>query len=137
MPYKKAIIKTFALLITVIALGSAWVNITAAAEKKPAVAAEPVIKEEPDKSKVCMINNRYMGSGQIPVTVDGKTYYGCCAGCAKTLTDKKESRMAKDPLTGKEVDKATAFIAVDYSNSTVYYFENKANYEKFIKTTAK
>ena len=35
-----------------------------------------------ERSQVCFINDRYMGKPQIPVSVEGKTYYGCCQGCA-------------------------------------------------------
>ena len=31
--------------------------------------------------KVCMVNDRYMYVDQMPVEVDGITYYGCCENC--------------------------------------------------------
>ena len=62
-------------------------------------------------SLVCMMNNKYMGAEQIPVQVGSKTYFGCCQGCASTIQNNPAVRYAKDPYTGKDVDKATAFIA--------------------------
>ena len=88
---------------------------------------------EKDHSKICMVNNRYMGSEQIPVKVEGKTYYGCCEGCKKTLTNEKSARMSNDPVSGKEVDKADAVIGVDPTGS-VLYFENEKNFDKYVKS---
>lgn len=85
--------------------------------------------------KVCFINNKYMGDKpQIPVVVEGKTYYGCCAGCVTALQSSSEARHAKDPLTGQEVDKATAYIVLKPDSSgDVLYFASKSNYEKYLK----
>lgn len=33
------------------------------------------------QSRVCMVNNTVFDKPQIPVQVEGKTYYGCCGGC--------------------------------------------------------
>lgn len=77
-----------------------------------------------------MVNDRYMGSPQIPVVVADKTYYGCCAMCKAKLETQESARMAIDPTSGKTVDKATAFIVSDDRNK-VYYFENAANEARF------
>lgn len=82
-------------------------------------------------SQVCMINNTVMGKPQIPVEVNGKTYYGCCEGCVSKLKGKKEARYSKDPLTGKEVDKATAFITGS-PNGEALYFESRENAKKYM-----
>ena len=74
-----------------------------------------------DASKVCMVNNNYMGTTQIPVKVNGKTYYGCCAGCKTTLETKPESRQAVDPISGKIVDKAAAVIGKTSGGRVVYF----------------
>lgn len=81
--------------------------------------------------EVCMVNNAYMGREQIAVAVGGKTYYGCCEGCKKTLAEKAESRSAKDPLSGKDVDKATAVIGKHPGGNTVEYFETLANLKRY------
>jgi YHS domain-containing protein len=82
---------------------------------------------------VCFVNNKFMGKEQIPVEVNGKTYYGCCQGCVGTLKFDRSSRYATDPYTGKEVDKATAYIVtIPGTGGMVQYFESKLNYEKYL-----
>lgn len=81
---------------------------------------------------VCMVTEAYFAKPQIPVKVGGKTYYGCCDGCKKTLTEDRAARTATDPLTKKSVDKATATIAAN-SSGKVLYFESKANFEKYMQ----
>ena len=83
-----------------------------------------------DTDKVCMMNDRYMGSAQIPVDVDGKRYYGCCAMCKARLANDRRARMAIDPVSGKEVDKATALIA-KRTDGSILYFENEASLKKY------
>lgn len=68
-----------------------------------------------------MVNDTYMGKPQIPVEVDGKTYFGCCAMCKERLAKEPQIRVALDPVTGESVDKSTAVIAQD-ANGTVKYF---------------
>lgn len=75
-------------------------------------------------SEVCMINDEVMKKPQIPVVVEGKTYYGCCPACATTLKNDPSSRYSKDPATGKEVDKAVAFIT-EGPNGIALYFESE------------
>lgn len=72
---------------------------------------------------VCMVNEQDMKKDQIPVVVDGKTYYGCCEMCKKALAENAEKRAAMDPVTGKKVDKATAVIAAQ-EDGRVFYFES-------------
>lgn len=75
---------------------------------------------------VCMVNDNVMKAPQMPVPVEGKTYYGCCAGCVKTLQSDRSVRVAKDPVTGHEVDKATAFIIADPKmKGKALYFESQ------------
>lgn len=83
-------------------------------------------------SEVCMATNTVAGRPMIPVTVEGKTYYGCCAGCSGKLKSFRDIRYAKDPVTGKEVDKAKAFILAD-ANRKAVYFESRETAEKFIE----
>jgi YHS domain-containing protein len=83
---------------------------------------------------VCMVTEVHFGTPQIPVVVDGKTYYGCCAMCKKTLTENKSTREALDPLTKKVIDKATATIAAN-GEGKVLYFESQKNFDDFMKKT--
>ena len=82
-----------------------------------------------------------MKSEQIPVPVNGKTYYGCCEGCVKTLKEDTSSRYAYDPLSNEQVDKATAFIVgKPGSKEDVFYFISESNaneyFNKYIKKTS-
>ena len=80
-----------------------------------------------ESSKVCYVNNKFMGIDQIPVEFENKTYYGCCEGCVIKLKTMRETRFAIDPITGKEVDKADAFIVLSpKGNNDVLYFESEA-----------
>jgi len=83
-----------------------------------------------ESKTVCMVNEQAMGKDQIAVTVDGKTYYGCCEMCKKTLAENAEKRVAIDPISGNKVDKATAIIAAQ-EDGRVFYFENEENLTKY------
>lgn len=74
-----------------------------------------------DVSQVCMVNNQFMGKPQIPIAVEGRTYYGCCAMCKDRLGNDPTSRTAQDPVTGEKVDKASAVIIKDASNNVLYF----------------
>lgn len=93
-----------------------------------AVPVGPLKKVE--TKTVCMVNEQAMGKDQIPVEVDGKTYYGCCEMCKKALANNAEKRVAVDPVSGKQVDKATAVIAAQ-EDGRVFYFENDENLLKY------
>ncbi|MGV8813521.1 MAG: hypothetical protein ACOH2D_05355 [Gelidibacter sp.] len=82
---------------------------------------------------VCMVNNAYMGKPQMPVPVNGKTYYGCCQMCVGQLNDDETARMGKDLFTGKSVDKTEAYIVLMDKDGRVDYFESKENYINYIK----
>lgn len=81
--------------------------------------------------QVCMVNNAYMGKDQFEVPYDGKTYYGCCNMCVERIPNDETSRKAKDPFTGKEIDKANAYIVLKDQQGNVDYFENEENYKKY------
>jgi YHS domain-containing protein len=98
--------------------------------------ADPVVPKgklhKVEAKTVCMVNEEAMGSEQVPVEVDGKTYYGCCQMCKDSLTKNADKRVAKDPVTGKQVDKATAVIAAQ-EDGHVFYFESDETLAKFNK----
>jgi YHS domain-containing protein len=50
--------------------------------------------------------------------------------CKERLAKDETSRMAVDPVSMKEVDKATAVIGAD-AEGNVQYFENEKNLEAF------
>ncbi|OGP13642.1 MAG: hypothetical protein A2052_06415 [Deltaproteobacteria bacterium GWA2_54_12] len=104
----------------------------------PALAMQAAaVKEAPTHSLqslkhsgVCMVQNRHGIMKMIPVEIDGKMYYGCCAGCVGKLKYNSAVRFSKDPVTGKEVDKAKAFI-IGNKDGTVTYFESRETAEQF------
>lgn len=86
-----------------------------------------------DPASVCMVNNHYMGRPQIPVVVEGKTYYGCCEMCKGRLATDPASRTAIDPVSQREVDKSGAVIGKDESGAVVY-FETEENLLAYSRT---
>jgi YHS domain-containing protein len=97
------------------------------AAEQPAAAA--AVKRVEAK-KVCMVTDHAFDKEQIPVTVEGKTYYGCCQMCKGRLASDAAVRTAVDPVTGKKVDKAKAVIAA-HEDGTVLYFESEESLAKF------
>ena len=97
-------------------------------------ANDKVVKVEP--IKVCMINDASMANEQIPVAIDGKTYYGCCPMCKDRLANDAAKRVAVDPVSGKTVDKAKAVIGAA-EDGAVVYFESEKNLKKYNKQAAK
>jgi len=83
-----------------------------------------------ESKNVCMINDRSMANEQIPVEVDGKTYFGCCPMCKERLVKDEASRFAVDPVSGKRVDKAKAVIGA-LPGARVLYFESKESLERY------
>jgi YHS domain-containing protein len=96
----------------------------------PAHAPAPAVVKVADRSLVCMVNDQDMGKAQIPVVVEGKTYYGCCAMCKERLAKDANARTGVDPVSGKSVDKAKAVIG-KRPDGTVVYFESEANLRKY------
>ena len=78
-----------------------------------------------DLSQVCMVNDQFMGRPQIPVEVDGRTYFGCCAMCQQRIQSEPAVRAAQDPVTGEPVDKARAIIVQDAAGK-LFYFASEA-----------
>ena len=85
-----------------------------------------------ENEKVCMVTDMLFPKKQIPVTVEGKTYYGCCENCKASLAKDPKVRKAIDPVSKKSVDKATAVIAAREDGSVVY-FENQKTFEAYTK----
>lgn len=119
-----------ALLVTATALVY-WINHQ---QLQPSIGYSPDEIERPvEPSLVCMVNDAYMGKPQIPVPVNGKTYYGCCEMCVDKLNNIESARIAIDPFSGNQVDKSEAFIVVTNTQGAVAYFESEANYSAFKK----
>ncbi|MDR2221721.1 MAG: hypothetical protein LBE34_03165 [Flavobacteriaceae bacterium] len=84
------------------------------------------------KELVCMVNDAFMGTEQLLVEFEGKQYYGCCEMCKARIPEDKTVRVALDPYTLKEVDKAEAYIVMIGNKGEVAYFANEDNYKKFL-----
>lgn len=101
-----------------------------------AIISGPIISKNtrqlPNK-QVCMVNNKFMGKDQIPVLLKDKTYYGCCEACVVALKKDELYHFAKDPITGLQVDKATAIIIIDPgSRDDVLYFNTTESAKQYI-----
>jgi len=83
-----------------------------------------------DADQVCMVNNQFMGRDQIPVEFEGRTYYGCCAGCVTRIQNDPAIRAAIDPVTGRAVDKASAVMGQD-SEGNIVYFESQESFSQY------
>lgn len=89
--------------------------------------------EQVSNDLVCMVNDRYMGTRQIPVIVEGITYYGCCEGCVTKLKENIGGvRFATDPTSGEKADKASAEILRRKTDGSVYYFESDSSMLMFL-----
>jgi YHS domain-containing protein len=89
-----------------------------------------------DRSLVCMVNNQFMGRPQIPIELDGRTYYGCCEMCKGRLGSDPSSRVSTDPVSGNTVDKATAVIGRAGDGRTLY-FENDQTFAAYALGTSR
>lgn len=79
---------------------------------------------------VCMVNDTLFQKEQIPVEVEGKTYFGCCEMCKTRLSQDANIREATDPVTGKPIDKATAVIGAE-PDGDVLYFESEKTLREY------
>ncbi|MDM1407605.1 hypothetical protein [Myroides sp. DF42-4-2] len=84
------------------------------------------------KELVCMVNDAYMGKQQLEVMHQGKMYYGCCAMCKSRIPEDESVRVALDPFSLEQVDKAEAYIVIIGNNGEVAYFKNEENYQQFV-----
>lgn len=87
-----------------------------------------------DPSLVCMVNNQFMGQPQIPIEVDGTTYFGCCEMCKTKLATDPSSRTAIDPVSGASVDKAKAVLGKTQTGA-IHYFESGENLASYARGT--
>jgi YHS domain-containing protein len=106
----------------------AVVPAAAAPEQPAALAAQdlPIV----EASEVCMVNDKFFARPQIPVKVEGRTYYGCCPNCEAKLLNDATARTAKDPVSGESVDKATAVI-LTLPGDAVLYFASRDNANRY------
>jgi YHS domain-containing protein len=92
--------------------------------------AAPELERVTDPKLVCMVNDQYMGREQIPVVVEGRTYFGCCPACKERLGTDASIRAAVDPVSGESVDKATAVLGRD-ATGKILYFASEATFGRY------
>jgi YHS domain-containing protein len=114
-----------------VTLALAILGVTAVAAEEVAATPAPALARVEAK-RVCMVNNQVFERDMIPVEFEGKTYFGCCDMCKKTLAQSAEARTAVDPITGNAVDKATAIFGA-LPDHTVLYFESEATFAEYAK----
>lgn len=124
--------KNLTLLIIAVIMAFVTVSCNQASNKNEQSSNDTQIGLVPS-DEVCMVNDAYMGKKQFEVKFDGKTYYGCCEMCKERIPKDATVRMAIDPYSHKQIDKANAVIAVTGNNGEVSYFESKDNYTKYLK----
>jgi YHS domain-containing protein len=86
--------------------------------------------EQVEPKMVCMVNDTLFPREQIPVEVDGKTYFGCCEMCKGRLASDASLRSAKDPVSGVSVDKALAVIGAA-PDGRVQYFLSEETFSRY------
>ena len=102
----------------------------AESHKKAAATQKAGALQKAEAKRVCMVQDTVFPKDQIPVQVDGKTYFGCCEMCKGRLTSDEAVRYAKDPVSGKTVDKATAVIGATPDGKALY-FESEKTFKAF------
>lgn len=112
---RRSLLVLFAVLSLVALAGSAW--------------SETLTRV--DAKRVCMVNDTVFPKDQIPVEVEGRTYFGCCEMCKGRLAKDDAVRQSVDPVSGKSVDKATAVIGAA-SDGKVHYFENDQTFAAYL-----
>ena len=85
---------------------------------------------------VCMMQDMVLTKPGIAIQYEGKTYYGCCDMCKEKIkSEPQKYTRATDLVSGKPVDKATAFI---YGlGGDAYYFASEANRKAFAENPQK
>ena len=76
-----------------------------------------------------MVDNKFMNRMQMPVEIEGKTYYGCSPKAVHNLRINSAYRTAADPVTGNKVDKAAAVLGVN-EDGLVSYFESDESFAR-------
>lgn len=95
---------------------------------REAAAADTLARVPPNR--VCMVNDTAHATDQIPVAVEGKTYFGCCEMCKERLARDTQIRHAVDPVSGRPVDKSIAVIGAS-ANGKVLYFESEKTFASY------
>ena len=118
------------LTLSILAFGVVVSIPALAAREEPSNERAATALVQVETKYVCMINDQRFSKVQIPVEVEGRTYYGCCPMCKDRLTKQPESRTAQDPVTGEQVDKARA-VMVQVPTGKILYFASEATLQRY------
>lgn len=96
----------------------------------------PSLQDTIPHEKVCMVDDVYQGDFKtVSVILSRKLYYGCDFKAINDLSNDQNLRVARDPVSKREVDKASAIIAIHPNrDGTVLYFESEETYHKYLST---
>ncbi|GIX41484.1 MAG: hypothetical protein KatS3mg129_1217 [Leptospiraceae bacterium] len=80
---------------------------------------------------VCMTQDKVFDKELLPVSINGKTYYGCCGGCVLAMKENPSKYIyAIDPITKERINKADSIIL--NANGYAIYFKNKDSLNKYL-----
>ena len=103
-------------------------GVARAGDPDPAPQTGPV----EDRSRICMMQDSLQPKPGLAYEYEGKTYWLCCAMCQQAFAaDPAHYAHARDPVSGQEVDKATAPV---YSvGGKAFYFDSEDTRRSFAK----
>jgi len=84
-----------------------------------------------DSKAINMVTNRLLRGERRAVRVDGKDYFVPDADYGYNFRLNLSLRYARDPLTGRRIDKSAAKAYAD-TKGRVFYFESEQSYRDFI-----
>lgn len=99
-------------------------------DERPAIPAGAKVVLIAQRELICMANDQYLGKPQQPVELAGRTYFGCCATCKERLQKNEALRAAKDPVSGRSLDKADAVLGMT-AKGDIIYFESEATLRRY------
>lgn len=100
------------------------------------IASLPSTQDTIAHNKICMVDDVYQGDyPTVEYKLINKTYYGCSQKATRDLAQKAKLRVAIDPVTNEEIDKAIALIAVHPKrDGKVLYFKSVETFNMYKKT---
>ena len=99
------------------------------------IASLPSIQDTIAHNKICMVDDIYQGDyPTVEYKLINKTYYGCSQKATRDLAQKPKLRVAVDPVTNEEIDKAIAVVALNPKrDGKVLYFKSVESFNKYQK----
>ncbi len=83
-----------------------------------------------DPTQACMSGDAYTPSKLLSVNIEGNTYYYCNEESSSRFTEDASVRYSIDPISKKQVNKATAIIGRT-RRGKLYYFESEEHLAEF------